>query len=65
MNFTPEEQDKLKTMLTFLIKRKHVESGGHCGFTPRELEPILDDMVDEGLLVKRNTIHNYQYFINS
>lgn len=64
MQFNEEETAKLKAMLGFLIKKKHRESNGKCGFHIMELQPLLDDMVAEGVITKRPTINNSQYFIN-
>jgi len=64
MQFNPEETQKLKAMLTFLVKKKHGESGGHCGFHITELQPILDELANEGIVIARPTIHNTQYFLN-
>lgn len=64
MNFTPEENTKLKAMLIFLMKKKHRESDGKCGFHLSELQPILDELSDDGVIHKRPTINNNKYFIN-
>ncbi|PHQ27873.1 hypothetical protein [Leeuwenhoekiella nanhaiensis] len=63
MQFSPEEIEKLKTMMLFLIRRKSNESAGHCGFHLKELEPILQQLVDEGKVELRPTINNNKYFL--
>ena len=65
MTLTSEEREKVKTMLTFLVKRKHIESGGHCGFHPIELTEYMDELVKEGKIKKRDTIKEHRYFINN
>lgn len=64
MNFTPEEKDSLKKMMLFVAKKRFRESGGHSGFDANDLTPILDELVADGLLIKRPTIHKSKYFIN-
>lgn len=63
MNFTPEETEKLKAMLLFLIKKKHKESGGSGGFLPSELQPVLKEMVIDGTIEKHETINSQMYFL--
>ena len=63
MTFTPEEITKLKTMFLFIIKRKHKESDGHCGFHISELNPILEELEQEGKIELRPTINSNQYFL--
>lgn len=63
MQFTPDETNKLKAMLLFLIKRKHKSSNGHSGFLITELNTILQDMVKDGDIELRPTINTNQYFL--
>ncbi|MBQ19125.1 MAG: hypothetical protein CMD31_00055 [Flavobacteriales bacterium] len=63
MTFTSEEMEKVRNMLTFLVRRKHVESGGHCGFHPNELIEIMDELVDDGIIKSRDTIKDKRYFL--
>lgn len=65
MKFTPDETKKLKAMLLYMVTKKHNESAGHCGFHLKELEPILEELTNEGSIIKRPTIHNDQYFLTS
>lgn len=62
MNYTDDEKKKLKAMLAYLIDKKHKESGGHSGFHPSELKPVLEDMVDDGDIEKHRTINSTMYF---
>lgn len=62
MQFTPEEKQKLKNMLLFLVKKKSKESGGHSGFHIHELNPFLDELVEEGRIQSRNTLHSNKFF---
>lgn len=62
MRFSDDEKKKLQAMLKYLIDKKHKESGGHCGFHPVELKPVLNDMVDKGLIERRRTINSTMYF---
>lgn len=64
MEYTPEEKAKIKAMFKYLVSKKDKVSGGHCGFGLIELQPILEEMVQEGEIITRPTIHNYKYFIN-
>jgi len=64
MNFSPEEISKIKAMLLYLVKKKHNESGGHCGFSLFEIRPILQEMATKGEVISRPTIHENKYFIN-
>lgn len=65
MQFTLEEKEKLKTMLLFLIKRKAKESAGHCGFALNELNPVLDELVNENKADLRPTINSNKYFLKN
>lgn len=65
MTFTLEERTKIKAMLLHLIKQKHGQSGGHCGFLINELNPILEDLVKDGEITKRPTININQYFLTT
>lgn len=65
MEFTDDETRKLKALILFLVEKKSKISGGKCGFHITELQPILDKMVIEGTIIQRDTIHNYQFFINT
>lgn len=50
-------------MLLFLVKRKHNESTGHCGFGLLELQSLLDEMEEAGEIVKKRTINSSKYFL--
>lgn len=63
MEFTPEETQKLKAMMLFLVKKKHKQSDGHCGFHISELQPFLDALELEGSITLRPTINTHQYFL--
>jgi len=63
MEFTPEETEKLKAMMMFVIKKKHNQSGGHSGFHVSDLNPILEDMEKEGKIQVRRTINLDRYFL--
>ena len=65
MQFTPDEMTRIKNMLKFLVKRKSEESGSHCGFHPNELNPLLDELVEEGEISRRDTIHSNKYFLTT
>lgn len=65
MTFTSEEKNKLKTMMKFLVKRRHVESNGRSGFNLNLLTPILDELEEDGEIKKRQTINSNAYFINN
>lgn len=65
MTFTSEEIKKLKAMFLFVIKRKHNESGGHCGFHIMELNEILEELEKEGQIQLRKTIHKDKYFLTN
>lgn len=65
MEFTPEETKKIKTMLLFLVKKKHNESGGHCGFGILELLPFLRELEQENKIQTRPTIHDNKYFLTN
>lgn len=65
MTFTPEETQKLKAMMLFLVKKKHKESAGNCGFHLRELKPFLEELENEGSIKLRPTINEHQYFLNT
>lgn len=64
MTFTPEEIEKLKAMMMYLVKKKHQLSEGNCGFHLQELQPIMDELAEEGKLIIRPTINKNQFFIN-
>lgn len=64
MTFTPEETEKLKTMFTFIIKKKHVQSNGHSGFSLEDLKPILNQLEADGVIDLRPTINSRKYFLN-
>ena len=64
MTFTPDEMTRIKNMLKFLVKRKSEESDGHCGFHVNELNPILDELSQEGEISRRETIQSSKYFFN-
>ncbi|SOC79846.1 hypothetical protein SAMN06296241_1384 [Salinimicrobium sediminis] len=64
MQFSPEEKNKLKAMLLFLVKRKSKESGGHCGFHVNELNPFLDELVEEKKIKSRDTLHSNKFFLS-
>lgn len=49
--------------MLFLIRRKSKESAGHCGFDLKELDTILQLLVDEGKVELRPTINNNKYFL--
>lgn len=63
MEFTPEEKEKLKKVLHFLVRRKDKESGGHCGFHPIELLGLMEELVSEGEIIARDTLHTKRYFL--
>lgn len=63
MEYTEKEKSTLKSTLLYLVKKKHKESGGHCGFHPVELLELLDELAESGEIRKRITIHNNQYFL--
>lgn len=63
MDFTPEEKQKVKAMLIFLVKKKHKSSGGHCGFHPIELLELLEELVIDGEIISRDTIHAKRYYL--
>jgi hypothetical protein len=65
MKFNQEEISKLKAMLLFLVKRKSNESGGHCGFHLKELEPVLKDLEADGKIETHPTINSQMYFLKS
>lgn len=48
-----------------MIEKLHKQSDGHSGFHPNKFEPILDDMVKDGSLEKRDTIHSNRYFLKT
>lgn len=62
MQLTPEETEKVKVMLSYLIDKKHDQTGGHSGFHPREFEPVLQEMVNDGAIEQRETINSKMYF---
>lgn len=63
MQFTPEETEKLKTMFLFILKKKHKEGNGHCGFHLMELQPILEELEKDGKIIIRKTINNDRFFL--
>lgn len=63
MQYSSDEIKKLKAMLLYLVQKLDKKSDGHSGFHVKELEPILDDMVKDGVLQKRQTIHVDKYFL--
>jgi len=65
MQFTPEEKTKLKAMMLFLVKKKHMESAGNCGFQINELQPFLDELEHEGSIKLRPTINSNHYFLKT
>lgn len=64
MEFTPEENQKLKAMFKFIVKKKHIESNGSCGFHLMDLQPILDELEADGTIKMRPTINVDKYFLN-
>ncbi len=62
MNLSPEELNDVKEVLQFLVKKKSEATGGHGGFSPKNLEPILENMEKEGLIKSRPTINGIGYF---
>ncbi len=62
MEFTPEELEKLQRMFLFLIEKKQEQSNGHNGFHLLELQPILNEMVNKGLVKKRPSLNHDFYF---
>ena len=64
MQFSPEEISKIKSMLLYLIRKKHNDSGGHCGFGLFDIKPFLEELESEGQIISRRTIHENKYFIN-
>lgn len=65
MELTPEEKTKLKSMFSYLLKKKYKATAGHGGFGLLELKPILDELVQEGELITRPTIKGNKYFFNN
>ena len=65
MNFTPDETKKLKAMLAFCVKRKNEQSDGKSGFHIMELEPILEELDQDGTIKMRPTINRNAYFLNT
>ncbi|MBW2961294.1 hypothetical protein [Mesonia aestuariivivens] len=65
MQYTDEEISKLKAMLLFLVKKKHNESDGHCGFHINELEPVLKQLEEDGEVETRPTINTRMYFLKN
>lgn len=64
MEFTPKQKNAVKDMLRSLIGEKDKQSGGHCGFHLSELNPLLEEMQQEGTIKIRQTLHNDQCFLN-
>lgn len=64
MNITPEETADIKAMLLYLVQKKAEVSGGHSGFHPSEIHTFLEELVDEGKITARETIHCKRYFLN-
>lgn len=65
---TEEEKIKVKKMFLFLIKKKHIYSGGHNGFCLLELTKILDEMIHDQQIINRDTnksnVNRELYFLN-
>lgn len=64
MAFTAEEIQKLKAMFKFIVKKKHIDSNGSCGFHLMDLQPILDELEADGTIKMRPTINVDKYFLN-
>ena len=60
--FTAEQTASVKRMFKVLIDHKEQTTKG--GFLPKDLTPILDEMVIEQTILKRPTVHGVRYFIN-
>lgn len=65
MTFTPEETTKLKAMMLYLVKKKHSESDGNCGFSLVDLVSILEELETEGIIKSRPTIGQNRYFLTT
>ena len=65
MTFNQEEISKLKSMLLFLVKKKHKESDGHSGFHINELEPVLKKQEEDGEVETHPTINTRMYFLKN
>ncbi|CAL67437.1 hypothetical protein [Christiangramia forsetii] len=62
MNLTPEEKEDIKSLLLFLVEKKSEISDGHNGFHLKELEPFLQELVEEQKIKCRPTITADNYF---
>ena len=65
MNLTPEETEKLKATAMYLVKKRHNESHGKCGFALIELREIFEGLIEDGKIIKRPAIHGNIYFLNT
>ena len=63
MRYTPEEREKLKKVMLFLVHKKDQLSGGHCGFHPVELLELFEELANEGKIIRRDTLHTIRYFL--
>lgn len=63
MRFTPEEREKLKKVMLFLVRKKDQQSAGHCGYHPIELLELFEELVADGQIVGRDTLHTKRYFL--
>jgi len=62
MQFTLEEKEDIKSLLLFLVEKKSETSGGHNGFHPKDIEPFLQELVEEQKIKCRPTIAADNYF---
>lgn len=63
MDFTEDEKQSLKKMIVFLAKKRYRSSGGHSGFDSKIIDPILQELVQDGVIELRPTINKDQYFL--
>ena len=63
MEFTKEQRESLKKMMLFLVQKKDKESGGHCGYHPVELLELFEELVTDGQIRGRDTLHTKRYFL--
>lgn len=67
MEFTAEEREKLKKVMMFLVRRRHNDSGGHCGFHPvdflKTMGGLMEDLTAEGQVDERDSLHTKRYFL--